>query len=55
MKNTENVREVEVKEIKDKLHKAIEELDTKDLGTLETVSAGAVDVVICSGGCFKQK
>lgn len=45
----------EFKDLREKLHKAVEEIDLTDTKVLESVSAGAVDVTICTGGCFKQK
>ena len=46
--------EFKAKELREKLHKAVEEIDLDNAKVLESVSAGAIDVVICSGGCFKQ-
>lgn len=40
------------KEVREKLHKAVDEIDIKDLKVLESVSAGAIDINVCGSGCF---
>jgi hypothetical protein len=40
-------------ETREKLHKAVDEIDLKDLKVLENVSAGAVDINVCGSGCFR--
>lgn len=41
------------KETREQLHKAVDEIDLKDLKVLESVSAGAVDINVCGSGCFR--
>lgn len=48
-KKPEQVKE----ELKEKLQKAIEELDANDMSTLESISGGLADIQVCRSGCFK--
>jgi hypothetical protein len=45
----------EFKDLREKLHKAVEEIDLEDTKILESVAAGAININVCESGCFKQK